>query len=145
MKILIQSLAFACLSLCVVNSSLGADEKEKDAKKAEKMAEKKAELNHIAMKDGKLWVMKDGKTTELTETATLMDGTKVMADGSYLEKGEGEKKMLKEGEAITWKGKVTDHDKVMKDIEKHKEKKAEKAAKETEKEVKEAEKATEKK
>ncbi len=138
MKILIQSLAFACLSLCVVNSSLGADEKEKDAKKAEKMAEKKAELNHIAMKDGKLWVMKEGKTTELTETATLMDGTKVMADGSYLEKGEGEKKMLKEGEAITWKGKVTDHDKVMKDIEKHKEKKAEKAAKE-------AEKATEKK
>jgi hypothetical protein len=128
MKTLIQSLAFACLSVCVVNSSFGADDKDKAAK----MAEKAAELNHIAMKDGKVWVMKDGKTTEMTDTVTLMDGTQVMKDGSYMEKAGAEKKVLKEGEAITWKGKVTDHDKVMKNIEKHKEKKAEKAAKEAE-------------
>ena len=116
-----------------LSNSFGADDKSAADKKAEKMAEKKAELNHITMKDGKMWVMKDGQTTELTETATLMDGTKVMADGSYMEKGEGEKKMLKEGEAINWKGKVMDHEKIMKDIEKHKEKKAEKAAKDAEK------------
>ncbi|TDU81793.1 hypothetical protein EI77_01103 [Prosthecobacter fusiformis] len=128
MKTLIKSLAFACLSLSLVSTSFGADEKD-----AEKMAEKKAEMNHIAMKDGKVWVMKDGQTTELTETVTLNDGTQVMKDGSYMEKAGAEKKTLKEGEAITWKGKVTDHEKVMKDIEKHKEKKAEKAAKEAEK------------
>lgn len=133
MKTFLKSLAFACLSLCLVNTSYGADEEAKAEKQAEKMTEKKAELNHIAMKDGKLWIMKDGQTTELTETVTLNDGTQVMKDGSYLEQGKTEKKMLKEGEAITWKGKVTDHDKVMKDIEKHKEKKAEKAAKEAEK------------
>lgn len=128
MKTLIKSLAFACLSLSITSHSFGADDKDKD--KAEKKAEKAAEMNHIAMKDGKVWVMKDGETMEMTETVTLMDGTQVMKDGSYVEKAGADKKMLKEGEAITWKGKVTDHDKVMKDIEKHKEKKAEKAAKE---------------
>ncbi len=133
MKTLIHTLAFACLSLCLVSNSHGADDKEKADKKAEKMAEKKAELNHVAMKDGKVWVMKDGKTMELTEDVTLMDGTKVSKDGSYWAKGTGDKKMLKDGDAITWKGDLTDHDKVMKEIEKHKEKKAEKAAKEAEK------------
>lgn len=131
MKTLIQSLAFACLSLCLVSNSFGADEKTE--KQAEKKAEKMAELNHIAMKDGKVWIMKDGETTELKETITLNDGTQVMKDGTYLEQGKTEKKTLKEGEAINWKGKVTEHDKIMKDIEKHKEKKAEKAAKEAEK------------
>lgn len=129
MKTLIQSLAFACLSLCLV-SNAGAEDAQKSA---EKMAEKKAEMNHIAMQNGKMVIMKDGETTELKETITLNDGTQVMADGSYLEQGKTEKKMLKEGEAINWKGKVTDHDKILKDIEKHKEKKAEKAAKEAEK------------
>jgi hypothetical protein len=128
MKTLIQSLAFACLSLCITTHSFGEDAKDK----AEKKAEKKAELNHIAMKDGKLWVMKDGKTTELTEAVTLNDGTKVNTDGSYVEK-DGDRKNLKEGEAINWKGDVKDHQKIMKDIEKHKEKKAEKTSKEAEK------------
>jgi hypothetical protein len=64
-----------------------------------------------------------------------MDGTKVMADGSYVGKS-GNKKMLKEGDAITWKGKVVAHDKVMKDIEKQKEKAAKDAAKAEEKEKK---------
>ncbi|HEY1084668.1 MAG TPA: DUF6799 domain-containing protein, partial [Prosthecobacter sp.] len=83
MKTLIQSLAFACLSLCLVSNSFGADEKTE--KQAEKKAEKMAELNHIAMKDGKVWIMKDGETTELKETITLNDGTQVMKDGTYLE------------------------------------------------------------
>lgn len=124
MKTLIQSLAFACLSLCVVSTGFGADEKDK----ADKKAEKAAELNHIAMKDGKLWVMKDGQNMELKEEMTLMDGTRVNPNGSYTPQG-GEPKMLKEGEAINWKGDVKDHEKIMKDIEKHKEKKAKEAQK----------------
>ena len=71
-----------------------------------------------------MWVMKDGQTTELKEEATLNDGTKVMADGSYMEKGK-DKKMLKDGEAITWEGKVKDHAKLMKSIEKKQEKEKE--------------------
>ena len=142
MKKLIQSLAFACLSLCVI-TSYGADQTPAE-KEAEKKAEKAAELNHIALKDGKLWVMKDGQTTELTETVTLNDGTRVMKDGSYIEQGKTATKMLKQGEAITWEGKVTDHEKVMKDIEKHKEKMAEKAAKDAEKEAKQEAKEAEK-
>eukprot|EP01031_Cornospumella_fuschlensis_P048749 gene48749-59690_t len=132
MKTLIKSLAFACLSLCIASSSFGADAKEKADKSAEKAAEKAAELNHIAKKDGKIWVMKDGETAELKEEATLTDGTKVTADGSYTNT-KGDKKMLEEGEAITWEGKVKKHEKVMKDLEKHKEKAAKDAEKATEK------------
>ncbi|MGV3658752.1 MAG: DUF6799 domain-containing protein [Prosthecobacter sp.] len=126
MKNLIQSLAFMCLSLSLASTSFGAEPDKKAAKEAEKAAEKAAEMNHIAMKDGKVWVMKDGQTMELKEEATLNDGTKVMADGSYVEKAGADKKMLKEGEAITWEGKVKDHAKLMKAIEKDKEKTAEK-------------------
>ena len=120
MKTLIKSLAFACLTLAISSHTIAADA-EKPTKE-EKMA---AETNHIAMKDGKVWVMKDGKTMELKEEATLMDGTKVMTDGSYMEKDAKEKKMLKEGEAITWEGKVKDHTKLMKSIEKKQEKEKE--------------------
>ncbi|HYF34954.1 MAG TPA: DUF6799 domain-containing protein [Prosthecobacter sp.] len=129
MKTIIKSLVLACLSLGIASTTLGADGPDK---KTEKAAEKAAELNHIAMKDGKLWVMKDGETSELKETVTLNDGTKVMADGSYTQK-DGKKEMLKDGDAITWEGKVTDHDKVMKKIEKQKEKAAKDAEKDAEK------------
>ncbi len=122
MKTLIQSLAFACLSLSFANVSFAADEAKPT--KEEKAA---AEWNHIALKDGKAWVMKDGKTTELTEDVTLMDGTKVMKDGSYVEKPGAEAKKLKDGEAITWEGKVKDHAKLMEKWEKAQAKSAEKA------------------
>lgn len=122
MKTLIKALAFACLTLGLTTYSVAADT-EKKMTKEEKAA---AEMNHIAMKDGKVWVMKDGKTMEMTEDVTLMDGTAVMKDGSYMEKGKGEKMMLKEGEAITWEGKVKDHAKLMKNIEKMKTKMEEK-------------------
>jgi hypothetical protein len=125
MKTILKSLVFACLTLGVASTTLGADGPDK---KTEKAAEKAAELNHIAMKDGKLVVMKDGETAEFKEAITLNDGTQVMADGSYTQKN-GKKEMLKEGEAITWEGKVTDHDKIMKKIEKHKEKAAKDAEK----------------
>lgn len=122
MKTLIKALAFACLTLGLTAYSVAADT-EKKMTKEEKM---NAEMSHIAMKDGKVWVMKDGKTMEMTEDMTLTDGTVVMKDGSYMEKGKGEKMMLKEGEAITWEGKVKDHAKLMKNIEKMKEKTEEK-------------------
>jgi predicted double-glycine peptidase len=124
-RTILKTLALCCLSFGIASTTLGADGPDK---KTDKAAEKAAELNHIAMKDGKLVVMKDGETSEFKEAITLNDGTQVMADGSYTQKN-GKKETLKEGEAITWEGKVTDHDKVMKKIEKQKEK----AAKEAEK------------
>ncbi len=129
MKTIIKSLVFTCLSLCLANTSFGADPAKDAAKEAEKAAEKAAELNHIAMVEGKVMVMKDGESAVLKEMVTLNDGTQVNPDGSYLEKAGGEKKLLQEGEAITWEGKVKKHDKIMKDIEKEKEKAAKDAAK----------------
>src|SRR5438876_3912480 len=47
----------------------------------------------LMMKDNKMWVMKDGKTTAMTSDMTLSNGTKVMVDGSYMTK-DGKKMML---------------------------------------------------
>ncbi len=118
------TIATALLSLCLINSGFSADGP----------AEAVVAQPHIAMQDGKLWVMKDGKTAELKEETTLNDGSKVMVDGSVVAK-DGDKQMLKEGEAITWDGKIMKHKKVMKEgakdakeAQKDAEKAAEKAA-----------------
>ncbi|MBC8984963.1 hypothetical protein H9X96_04150 [Pedobacter sp. N36a] len=61
--------------------------------------------DHIMMKDGKMWVMKNGKHTELKEPMTLENGTMVMADGTVKMK-DGNTMMLKNGNSIDMMGKV---------------------------------------
>ncbi|MGV3661334.1 MAG: DUF6799 domain-containing protein [Prosthecobacter sp.] len=116
MKTLIQSLACACLSLGLATTSFSADKPNNESKMS-KEAKPAADANHIAIKDGKAWVMKDGTKVELTGPVALLDGTQVMPDGSYTLPNSTEKHMLKDGEAITWAGKVVDHDKLMKDLQ----------------------------
>lgn len=116
MKNLIQSLACACLSLSVATTGFSDDKPNNEAKMS-KEARAAADANHIAIKDGKAWVMKDGTKVEMTGSVALLDGTQVMPDGSYTLPNSTEKRMLKEGEAITWAGKVWDHDKLMKDLQ----------------------------
>lgn len=118
MKTLLQSLACACLSLSFAATAFSADAPSEE--KMSKEARQAADSNHITLKDGKLWVMKDGTKVEMTGPVTLLDGTVVMPDGSYTMANSTEKRMLKQGEAITWAGKVKDHDKLMKDIEQQK-------------------------
>lgn len=59
----------------------------------------------IMMKDGKMMVMKSGKSMMMTETMTLSNGTKVMTDGSVM-MADGKKAMLTEGQSITMDGKM---------------------------------------
>lgn len=119
MKTLIQSLAcVTCLSLSFATTGFSADAPSES--KMSKEAKQAADSNHITIKDGKAWVMKDGTKVELTGPVVLLDGTTVSPDGSYVMANSTEKKMLKEGEAITWAGKLKDHDKLMKDIEQQK-------------------------
>lgn len=115
MKTLIQTLACACLSLSFAASSFSADApNEQKMSKADRQA---ADSNHITIKDGKAWVMKEGTKMELTGPVALLDGTQVLPDGTYTQPNSTEKHVLKEGEAITWAGKVMDHEKLLKQIQ----------------------------
>ena len=57
------------------------------------------------MQNGKMMVVKDGKLTMLEKDVTLSNGTMIMINGSYMEKG-GSKMMLREGQHIDMMGKI---------------------------------------
>lgn len=65
----------------------------------------------VAMKGGKMWVMKAGQKSEMTQTMTMSDGTMVMADGTVKNK-DGKTWMLKDGEMMDMNGKVMSKDKM---------------------------------
>lgn len=61
--------------------------------------------DHIMMKDGKMWVMKNGVHSEMKEPMTLENGTMVMTDGTVKMK-DGKTMMLKNGNSIDMMGKM---------------------------------------
>ena len=75
--------------------------------------------DHIMMKDGKLWVMKDGQTSSLTQDITLSDGSIVNLAGKVTAQ-DGTSKTLSNGEAIDWDGMVYKIDEAKKDKPKKK-------------------------
>ncbi|WP_309640850.1 DUF6799 domain-containing protein [Flavobacterium sp.] len=62
--------------------------------------------NGYMMKDGKLMMVKEGNMTLVQKDITLSNGTLIMADGNYMEKGKS-KMILKEGEHIDMNGNKT--------------------------------------
>jgi hypothetical protein len=60
--------------------------------------------DHIKMKDNKVWVIKNGEKTELTNSITLTDGTIVMKDGT-VKAPDGTTTMMQNGDAIFMDGK----------------------------------------
>ena len=70
-----------------------------------KMAPKPNMQKHegVIMKDGKLLMMKNGQTTQLTTDLTLDNGTVVMANGTVKTK-DGTTKTLKEGDYVAMDG-----------------------------------------
>lgn len=59
--------------------------------------------NGYMMKDGKLMMVKDGNMTLVQNDITLSNGTVIMADGSYMEKGKRKNK-FKDGQHIDMNG-----------------------------------------
>ncbi len=59
--------------------------------------------DYVMMKDNKMVVVKDGKTTPMEKEMTLADGTRVMVDGKVM-MADGSTKILKEGESIPLSG-----------------------------------------
>jgi hypothetical protein len=78
---------FAAL-LITVGASAQADKKMKDG---------------YMMKDGKMWVMKAGTTTEMKSDATLKNGTTITTKGAVTPKG-GKPTMLKNGDWVEMDG-----------------------------------------
>jgi hypothetical protein len=78
----------------------------------EKMKEKSGKHSMHAMKDcvmmenGKLSVMKGGKTMDMSQDMTMSNGTVVMTDGTVKMKS-GKTMMLKNGDCVYMNGSVT--------------------------------------
>ncbi|MEO5998045.1 MAG: DUF6799 domain-containing protein [Chitinophagaceae bacterium] len=67
--------------------------------------ETKKMKDYVVMKDGKMMVVKDGKTTAMEKDMTLADGTRVMVDGKVMMK-DGSTKILKDGESVIIEGRT---------------------------------------
>ena len=80
------------------------------AQDSTKSATPKTEKSHemkdcVAMKDGKVVVMKGTNVTVLDKDLTLPNGTTIKADGS-VKMADGTAMQLKEGEALDMEGKL---------------------------------------
>ena len=59
--------------------------------------------NGYMMKDGKLMMVKEGNMTLVQKDITLSNGTLIMSDGNYMEKGKSKMK-LNDGDHIDMNG-----------------------------------------
>lgn len=89
-------LAVAILSLSFVSGGFSADNKE-------------IMKDHIMMKDGKVMMIKEGKSMPLDKELPLSNGAKVTPDGTVMMK-DGTKTMMKEGDMMGLDGEMVKHD-----------------------------------
>jgi hypothetical protein len=59
----------------------------------------------VLMKDGNMYVIKGGETTEMTKAVTMSNGTKVLANGEVITKN-GETSKLGNGDVVYMNGKI---------------------------------------
>jgi hypothetical protein len=76
----------------------------------DKMKTKMAGTHHmkdcVMMENGKMTVMKSGKTMDMDQDVTMTNGTVVMKDGTVKTKA-GKTMMLKDGDCVMMNGSVT--------------------------------------
>jgi len=90
MKTPLKLFAVIILTLSFVSAGFTADDKD-------------VAKDHIMMKDGKVMMMKAGKSMPLDKEITLTNGSKVTVDGTVTMK-DGTKMTMKEGDMITMDG-----------------------------------------
>ena len=96
----------ALVTLFAITLSLGVFAQD-STNKMNNMAPKHDMQSHegVIMKDGKLFVMKNGQTTQLSKDMTLDNGTIIMASGTVKAK-DGTTTILKEGDYVKWDGTI---------------------------------------
>lgn len=70
--------------------------------------EKTSREDHLMMKDGKMWIVKNGTPTAMNTEITTGNGTKVSRKGRVV-KQSGATWMLRNGDIIDMDGKVTEY------------------------------------
>lgn len=68
------------------------------------MSAMKANANKIMMKDGKMWVIKDGVATQMANDTIMKNGTKVMMNGKMMQ--DGKEVDLRNGDSLDMEGKM---------------------------------------
>lgn len=59
----------------------------------------------VMMKDGKMYVVKDGESTEMTKAVVMSNGSKVLANGDVIAKN-GDTVKLEDGDVVYMNGKI---------------------------------------
>jgi hypothetical protein len=61
--------------------------------------------DHLMMDEGKMWIVKDGKITAMTQDMRLSDGSKVSPAGK-VDRADGNVWLLNNGEAVDMNGMI---------------------------------------
>lgn len=102
---------FIVFAACIFSSALFA-QTDKDSKMDKMDHSMKMGKGHMKMKDcvmmeeGKMMVMKNGKTMDMDQDMTMKNGTMVMKDGSVKMKN-GKTATLKDGECVYMDGSMS--------------------------------------
>jgi len=96
----------AALSLALCNIGF-AEEKSANDRRVSAVETKKEKTvkDHVMMMDGKMMVVKDGKSMAMDKEMTMGNGCKVMTNGKVVMK-DGKEMMMKEGEMMSMDGKM---------------------------------------
>ena len=96
------------MTMLAVALSFGAFAQEKLPAKDTIPTEQKNQLKDFyVMKDGKMWQVKAGEKSEMTQDVTLVNGTTVMANGT-VKKTDGQAITLKNGQYVDLEGNIGD-------------------------------------
>lgn len=95
------------IAACALSSGAFAQDHDMGKMGNQDNKEQKIDMkkDHVMMKDGKMHIMKDGKTTHMDKEMTMGNGTTVMADGMCKMKG-GKTMKMKEGDMMDMDGKM---------------------------------------
>ena len=100
-KILVKTASLLAVFLMFVSSEANAQ----TTKKTTKMKHAAMMKDCCMMKDGKMMVMKDGKTMPMEKDMVMKNGTTCMTNGECIMK-DGKKMMMKDGDCMEMSGKM---------------------------------------
>lgn len=93
------------LTLLAIGLSFGAFAQGKPKKDTIPTEQKSKWKDVFVMKDSKMWQIKAGEKSEMTEDVTLVNGTIVMANGT-VKKTDGQTISLKNGQYVDMEGNI---------------------------------------
>ena len=100
-----KKLTMFLLAAVVCSTAVIAQDTSMAKPKMHHMAMSGMKKDCVMMKDGKMMVMKGGKTMAMDQDMTMTDGSMVSTDGS-LKMKDGTTKQLKEGDCVYMNGKM---------------------------------------